>query len=122
MGNILSPSTLLDHRVTDMRMIPNTRDGWVALVLCPFKAYVVMGLPVLVLMKAWFGRNLPSYVKYPEATYAVCEGYFLCGAILLLGAAIEAVICRRGSATLTLGFLMLTFLILAVLWPWGMVG
>ncbi len=105
-----------------MRIIPNTRDEWVALVLFPFKAYVLMGFPVLVLIRAWFGRSVPSYVRYPEATYAVCQGYLLCVVVFLLGATLQATICRRGSAAVTLGFLMLTFLILAILWPWGMVG
>jgi hypothetical protein len=105
-----------------MRIIPTTRDEWVALALFPFKAYVVMGLPVLAFMRAWFGRKVPSYVRFPEATHAVSEGYFLCVAIFLLGAAVQAIICRRGSATVTLGFLMLTFLVLAMLWPWGMFG
>jgi len=66
-------------------------------------------------------RTPPDVMQRPVQT-GIAEGYFLCVAVFLIGAAVQAVMCRRGSATVTLGFLMLTFLILAMLWPWGIVG
>jgi len=106
----------------DMRILPSTRDEWVSLGLFPFKAYVVMGAPVMFLIEGYVGRKMPRYVRYPQATHAVCEGYFLCVAVLLLGAAIQAAACQRGSASRTLLILFVAFFILAALWPWGMIG
>jgi hypothetical protein len=105
-----------------MKVLPGTRDEWVALVIFPFKGYVAMGVPVLLVGRFWFRRHNPPYIRCPEATYGVCQGYFLCVVALLLGALVQAMFCRRGDATRTLLFLGLALLILTALYPWGMFG
>ena len=89
-----------------MKALPNTRDEWVALILFPFKAYVVMALPLLRILRFVFA-GMPPWYGYSDAAFAVMLGYHLCVLVLLLGALAQALFSRPGSASRTLCFIAL---------------
>ena len=106
-----------------MKTLPDTTDGWIALVLFPFKTYVVAAFPFLLLCRWCKEMIQPRFYGYPEeATQCVSTGYVLCVGVLLCGAAVQAIGCRPGSATRTVAFVLLGLLFLKALWPWGMMG
>ena len=107
-----------------MTALPKTKDDWIALVLFPFKAYVIMGLPFLLVSRACWHAMVPAarYYRATEATLAVSEGYALSLLVLLVGALLQSVICRRGCATQTLVYFGFGVIFFWQLWPWGLVG
>lgn len=106
-----------------MKSLPDSREGWIDMVLFPFKSYVVMGLPFLAVCRWSKGIIQPRFYGYPEeATFSVSAGYVLCVAVLLTGAMLQAVFIRPGNCLRTIGYALLGIAFLGALWPWGMIG
>jgi hypothetical protein len=94
-----------------MKTWPNSKDGWIALALFPFKVYIVMAIPFLEACVSCKAMFQPGYYGYPhEARLDVCLGYFLCLAVLVFGTILQAIVCRGWSWIRTLGFLAFGFL------------
>jgi hypothetical protein len=90
--------------VLSLRLLPVTSDEWAALLLFPFKVFVVVALPFL-----WLSCSLVQlieprlrYARFPEAIFVLSEGYALCLGILLFGALLQALFSHRGRSTQTL--------------------
>jgi hypothetical protein len=64
-----------------MRFIPTTGREWGALVLFPFKAYVVIAFVSFFVL----GSALPSHSGVPPAAVNLVCLYFYCAIILLIG-------------------------------------
>jgi len=109
--------------VATMRVLPDSGDAWVALSLFPFKLYVVMAMPFLWLARRAMRIIEPqlAYLRFPEATFAISEGYVLCLGILLIGALVQALFGQRGRSTQTVLVFLLGVLFFRVLSPWGTV-
>lgn len=106
-----------------MKAFPDTTDGWIAMVLFPFKTYVVAAYPFLTFCRWWKKLIQPQFCGYPEeATFLVSGCYALCILVLLFGALVEAGVSRPGSAGRTVAFVLLGFAFLWALWPWGTMG
>jgi len=81
--------------------LPKTLDEWLALALFPFKVWVLVALP----FDAIFGAYVSAHhVRYGRTALGmgVMKGYMISVAILLMGALIQSVVCKRGTATRTL--------------------
>jgi hypothetical protein len=95
-----------------MSILPKTRDGWIALPLFPFKAWVLLAFPFYLL---WGSYAHAQHVRYATGALgdAVIAGYMLSVAVLLLGALVQSIFCSRGAATRTtlyaLGSIILVF-------------
>ena len=109
--------------VATLRAFPGTADEWGALFLFPFKLYVLMALPSLWLSRSVMHLVEPrfAYVRVPEATFAISEGYVLCLLVLLLGALMQALFSHRGRSSQTLFMFVLGVAFWWMLRPWGMV-
>lgn len=109
--------TSLYRGILDMELAPKTVDAWFALILFPFKVYVMTALPLLHIWYSWekFFALEPGRRTFREAAIAFSGHYALCLPILLIGALSQALFFRRGRATETL----LVFLvgILMLYWP-----
>ena len=109
-----------------MKTFPNTKDDWVALFVFPFKVYVLLAYPFLLICLAVRRMFESSHLSYTlrnsdaSATYAVSQVYALCLAMLLLGALVQAIFCQRGRATQTVGLFFLGCIIFWMFKPWGM--
>ncbi len=83
-----------------MSILPKTRDGWIALPLFPFKAWVLLAFPLYLL---WGAYARARQVRYATGALGdtVLGGYLLSVAVLLLGALVQSIFCSRGEATRT---------------------
>jgi hypothetical protein len=89
-----------------MRILPQTKSDWGRFVLLPFKAFVVIAWPLLILVAQTSGRAsraLPVDI--------VWLGYHLCFWILLGGGLIQLSRGRRSDAIITFGFTALALLV-----------
>ncbi len=105
------------HLVRNLRTFPSTPDAWVALVLFPFKVFVLMAIPFLwgycSLMRWVEPRS--AYLRFREATFAISGVYILCLGILLLGALVQALFCHRGRSTQTVCVFVVGFILMWML-------
>ena len=71
-----------------MNILPKTRDEWIA-----FPFYLLV-----------HSEAVAQHVRYGTGALgmAVITGYMLSVVVLLIGALIQSIICRRGAATRTL--------------------
>jgi hypothetical protein len=103
--------------VINLRTFPSTPDAWVALVLFPFKVFVLMAIPFLwgycSLMRWVEPRS--AYLRFREATFAISGVYILCLGILLLGALVQALFCHRGRSTQTVCVFVVGFILMWML-------
>jgi hypothetical protein len=83
-----------------MSIFPKTRDDWIALPLFPFKAWVVVAFPFYLFFRDYAASQ---HVRYGTGYLGetVFSGYMLSVVILLLGALVQSLICRRGMAMRT---------------------
>jgi hypothetical protein len=82
-----------------MQIAPHTKDDWVALALLPAKVFLVVTM-------IWLIGGYPLGAT-PEANRILgfCLALSFPIPILLLGALVQSIFCRRGSASHTLLFL-----------------
>ncbi len=83
-----------------LHILPCTKDGWRALPLFPFKAWVVVAFPLYVAFRSYAAAQ---HVRLGTGVLGevMIGGYILSIAALLLGALIQSIICNRGAATRT---------------------
>src|SRR5262249_26367642 len=83
-----------------MTILPKTRDEWIALPLFPFKAWILTALPFY---SAFSSYTTAEHVRYGTGSLGevVIGGYMLSVPVLLIGALIQSIVCRRGAATRT---------------------
>ena len=81
-------------------VLPQSKREWAALLLFPFKAWVLIAFPFYVVFS--------SYVSSQHVRYALgalgqtmIDGYILSIAALLFGALVQSIVCKRGTATRT---------------------
>lgn len=91
-----------------MKIVPSGRDKWVALAILPFKAFVVIvpllgHLLALVIYGQWRSRELTNFIQL---------SFFLAVPMLLFGALIQAVACKKGESLKTLCFVAWALLIM----------
>jgi len=110
--------------IVALKVFPDTGDAWGALLLFPFKVYVVMAMPFLWLARLAIRLIDPqfAYLRFPEATYAISQVYVLCLAVLLVGALVQGLFSRRGRSSSTVLVFLLGVVFFYGLRPWGMVG
>ena len=84
-----------------MRILPNSRDEWIALPLFPFKAWVLVAYLVYLFVRSY---AVVHHVRYGTETLGmlVISGYMVSVIVLLFGALIQSIFCSRGEATRTL--------------------
>jgi hypothetical protein len=87
-----------------MRILPTTKDEWLALALFPFKAYVVVAFPLLKLFGAWSATIVHTHYNRGETTFTVSALYLTCILALLLGALIQWLVRCKNRAIQTLVF------------------
>ncbi len=86
-----------------MRIFPKTKAEWIALVLFPFKAYILLAWPLLILFSVFFWHTL-RLTGTGGSAFTVGEGYVLCIAVLLVGACIQYFVSGLLDSLITLGF------------------
>jgi hypothetical protein len=93
-----------------MNANPGKMEARIALVLFPFKAYVAMGFPFLILRELVHHVVQPHVYGDPEGALAVVlQGYAISSMILLPGALLQTLNCRWGSALKTCAFFVVGF-------------
>jgi hypothetical protein len=109
--------------VVTLRVFPVTLDDWIALLLFPFKVFVLMALPFLWLSCSLMRLVEPQlrYARFPQAIIPIAEGYVLCLGILLFGALLQALFSRRGRSTQTVTMFLVGVVFLWMSRPWGIV-
>ena len=93
-----------------MSVLPKTRDEWIAIPLFPFKAWVLSAFPFYLLVHSY---AVAQHVRYGTGALgeAVIGGYMLSVVVLLIGALIQSIICRRGAATRTLLYVVASIIL-----------
>jgi hypothetical protein len=83
-----------------LRVLPHARDEWIALPLFPFKAWVLIAFPFYLYFRSYAAAQ---HVRYGTGALveAMIQGYMLSIPVLLLGALIQSIICKRGAAIRT---------------------
>jgi hypothetical protein len=109
--------------VVRLRAFPVTSDERAALLLFPFKVFVLMALPFLWLSCSIVRLVEPQlrYVRFPEAILPITECYVLCLGILLIGALLQALFSRRGRSTQTVFVFLVGIALFWMFRPWGMI-
>jgi hypothetical protein len=109
--------------VVRLRVFPVTSAERVALLLFPFKVFVLMALPFLWLSCSFVRLVEPQlrYVRFPEAILPITECYVLCLGILLFGALVQALFSHRGRSSQTVFVFLLGIVLLWMFRPWGMI-
>ena len=107
-----------------VRTFPATSDEWTAFLLFPFKVFVLAALPFLWVSGFLVRLAEPRlrYARFPEAMFAISEGYVLCLGMLLLGALLQALFSRRGRSTQTVFVFLVGVVFLWMLRSWGISG
>jgi hypothetical protein len=105
----------LAHLVRSMKPYPESLDGWIALCLFPFKTYIVVTIPYIYISLKIYALFHPLSPGTLESGGVFLEGYLLSFLVLLLGALVQALICRAGRATQTLGIFLLGIIYFFVL-------
>jgi len=98
--------TSLVRFVISMKTFPETRDGWIALPLFPFKAYVVLAFPFVYICLKLRAAFHPIALQSSEVGGVIILGYVYSITVLLVGALIQALVCRSGRATNTICFIL----------------
>jgi hypothetical protein len=95
-----------------MRVFPNTKDEWFALVVFPFKAYVAVVVPFYYIFRMFCPQPFLG-TNVSDGTRDILLQYFLlCAPVLLLSAAIQAFVSGRRAASHTLAFAAVPTLVL----------
>jgi hypothetical protein len=94
-----------------MTILPKSREGWIALPLFPFKAWVLLAFPFYLLFCSYAHAQ---HVGYGTGTLsdAVVGGYMLSVVVLLLGALLQSIVCSRGTATRTIVYAVASIILL----------
>jgi hypothetical protein len=92
-----------------MRVFPSTKNEWLALVLFPFKAYVVIVWPFYFLFNIFYPQPLTIYLGnnttvWNQTAERFLEAFGLCGPLLMLGLIIQLFARDEKSAIRTLMF------------------
>lgn len=90
-----------------MRVLPDTREHWLAAALLPFKAYVVTALPCAMLFPQ--GGTLMT----------LASGYVLCLPVLLLGAIAQLLMNDRTASVRTALFVGVPFALFLMSYAYG---
>jgi hypothetical protein len=98
-----------------MKILPRTRDEWIALALLPFKAYAVVALPLFMVFHRFASVRIDGRSSDMHVFMGTYTGYLLRIAVLLFAAVVQAGICQRGAAARTLAFLGCAVLFLVFL-------
>ena len=96
-----------------MSILPKTKDRWVAFMLLPFKAWVLVGLPFALLFRYCYPSLASSFVMR-ELYHWIAVGYVLSIAALFLGAIIQGFFMRWAEAVTTA-----LYAIMGMLWVWA---
>jgi hypothetical protein len=86
-----------------MRALPSTKDEWIALTVFPFKAYVLMGLPLFRIIAFIFGSVEPWF-GFSNVSLAIVIGFHVSVVALLLGFLVQMVFSTAARALHTLCF------------------
>jgi len=78
-----------------MTPLPQSKSGWIVLLLCPLKAWILLAWPVFVMARHFLYQ--PT-VRWDFRMWAELLGhsYLLVGFLLLVGAAVQQRVCRQG--------------------------
>ena len=80
-----------------MQLAPHTKDEWINFVLLPAKVFLVAFVLIL--------SSPRTYIAFsPAVEQYISPCFYLSGPFLLLGALVQSIFCRRGSASHTLLF------------------
>ena len=101
--------------VRSLKTFPESLDGWIALCLLPFKTYIMVTIPIIFISLKICARFYPLRRGTLESGGIFLEGYLLSFLVLLIGALLQALICRAGRATQTLGIFLLGIIYFFVL-------
>jgi hypothetical protein len=106
-----------------MKACPTTFDDWFALLLFPFKVYVIIAIPFLWTCHAVYSffSSAPTRMVRSEALPLISTGYAMCLLALLTGALFQSLFSKRGRSTQTVLFFLLGVVMLWML-PWGLAG
>jgi hypothetical protein len=98
-----------------MRILPNNEREWIALLLFPFKVYLVTAVVSWII---WRIVN-DDYIRgaLAEATWRIALGYFICVCIFIIAAFIQFFIGLRNDALKSALFGIAAFIILILLLP-----
>ena len=102
------------HYGKPMMMIPHDREGWLRVVLLPFKTFVVIA-PVLLLISENLPR--PRHSGSTPAEFLLVFGLLPCGVRLLFAALLLTLVGPKGSAVSCAGFGLVAILLLIMLSP-----
>jgi len=96
-----------------MSIFPKSRDEWISLPLFPFKAWVVAAWPLYLLFSACVTGSRHDIQLVGNCAIA---GYFYSVPVLLLGALIQSIFCRRGLAARTALYAVSSIILIFVVW------
>ena len=102
--------------VATMKKMPDTLDEWITFCILPFKTCIVAMFPVIWASKQFITHILGRPTHYSEGLeWLVAQCLVISFLALLLGAGVQAILCRAGRATTTLRFALLGFGFLLIL-------
>jgi len=77
-----------------MQILPSNKDKWLALILFPFKAYIVVAF----IFYPVFRMFCPEPFLGDDTIYAITNGYWLCFIALFLGAFFQLIFSESKHA------------------------
>jgi len=105
--------------VREMKTYPSTFDDWFALLLFPFKVYVIVAIPFMWSCHAIYSvfSVAPSRMGRSEALPVILTGHAWCLLALLSAALFQSLFSKRGRSTQTVLIFLLGLVMLWML-PW----
>ena len=78
-----------------MSILPESKDEWVALSLCPLKAWILLAWPFFMMARR-FLYEPPLRWEFRIFSEILGQSYGFVGFMLLVGAAVQQRVCQRG--------------------------
>ena|SRR5688572_4427677 len=94
-----------------MNFLPQTKSAWGQFLLVPFKAYVIVAVPLALLIPSIEPRHGNN-----ENLALILPGYLVCAGVLLIGAILQLVSGARRQCIVSFAFAAAS--LLACVWPW----
>ncbi len=94
-----------------MNLLPQSKSAWGQFVLFPFKAYVVVAVPLAFLIP----NNEPKHGNN-ESIALVLPGYLVCLGVLVVGGILQSIYGARQQGRISFAFAAAA--LLACVWPW----
>jgi len=98
-----------------VKVFPSNKDEWLALLLFPFKAYIVLVYPFYRIFRTFYPQPFLGTMVSDGTFYTLSSIFVFCLVTLFIGATIQLVVSGREYALVSMAFVVIPVVILFAL-------